>query len=612
MSQQDLTVLRRAAVAIALLVSFLQAVLFAGQPQKLYGALGVGLAIATIVVASRRIVTNADRNIGTLIFLCCLQSGLFVMHLASSQPPWSFRLLTVAIALVYLAMALSMVLVSARVLTSNAILLAFSVATGGFITEAALELQAPSQDMKSTTPIPEYSWRMDPHPTLGQINPPYSHMATYYPGNPRNYFKQEDIEAVMWRLEVHDANEATFLRPHGNQKQEVLRVEITKAGTQTNGHIQLNQTNLKLVSQHRYKLTFRGRADNTRNASVGLTRAHEPWTDLGLYRSVLLRPDWQSFEEEFVATADDDNAKIIFDLGGSAISAEFSDVSLLSLEDGQLVRPNVKARYSVEYDFNALGCRDRDYAIPRQPGVFRILLLGDSFTLGIGVHEEHTVAKQLERMLGQNKQRLGRFRSYEVINCGATGYDTRAERLFYELIGSKYQPNLVLVLMVWNDDMSWTEELDHGYAMRQRSKLESLFYIAGKVQDYRYRRPPSDFSRSVEEILRLDTEVRANGARLGVVIFRVDSDYAGTTPYGQLWNRLTETVVSGLKNKDIPILDLGKALCPTPCEQLADYPPPSSWHPNEIAHAVAAQEILSFLQKAFKSDNVRLTARART
>ena len=112
-----------------------------------------------------------------------------------------------------------------------------------------------------------------------------------------------------------------------------MRVDIKKAGTHTDWHIQLNQAPLKVESNHRYRLSFRARADNTRNVLLGFARAHEPWTGLGLYKSLVLNPQWNSYQEEFVAIADDDNGKIHFDLGGNTVSAEFADVKLYRLGD---------------------------------------------------------------------------------------------------------------------------------------------------------------------------------------------------------------------------------------------------------------------------------------
>lgn len=143
----------------------------------------------------------------------------------------------------------------------------------------------------------------------------------------------EDSRAAKWDLKVHEGNEATLIVSHESPEREVLRVDIKKAGTQTGWHIQLNQAPLKVQTGHRYSATFRARADSARNVFLGFARAHDPWTDLGLYRSIALSPEWSRFQEEFVATADDDNARILFDLGGSSFSAEFADVKLIRIGD---------------------------------------------------------------------------------------------------------------------------------------------------------------------------------------------------------------------------------------------------------------------------------------
>lgn len=62
--------------------------------------------------------------------------------------------------------------------------------------------------------------------------------------------------------------------------------------------------------------------------------------------------------------------------------------------------PNRTARVrGVELTTNSLGLRDREIAPQRSAGVFRILMLGDSFVEGRGLTLEQTVAKQAEGML---------------------------------------------------------------------------------------------------------------------------------------------------------------------------------------------------------------------
>jgi Carbohydrate binding domain len=70
----------------------------------------------------------------------------------------------------------------------------------------------------------------------------------------------------MARKQLHRLQlPATLVSSHQSPEQEVVRVDIEKAGTQTGWRIQLNQAPLKVESNHRYSLSFRVRADRIRN-----------------------------------------------------------------------------------------------------------------------------------------------------------------------------------------------------------------------------------------------------------------------------------------------------------------------------------------------------------
>jgi glycosyltransferase involved in cell wall biosynthesis len=120
-----------------------------------------------------------------------------------------------------------------------------------------------------------------------------------------------------------------------------VRIAIEKMATVTSSDIQLNIPFYKLQEHHRYVLRFQAKADNPRSLHFGLAEAHPPWTSLGLYQRMDLTQEWQRFEVEFVATADDDNARIHFDLGAAAFSVELSSPCLRHLSSGQLVEPSL-------------------------------------------------------------------------------------------------------------------------------------------------------------------------------------------------------------------------------------------------------------------------------
>src|SRR5262249_11129127 len=61
----------------------------------------------------------------------------------------------------------------------------------------------------------------------------------------------------------------------------------------------------------------------------------------------------------------------------------------------------VQSEFQVVYRINSHGLRDDEIRLPKPPHVFRILLLGDSFTFGVGVELHETFTKQLGALLNQ-------------------------------------------------------------------------------------------------------------------------------------------------------------------------------------------------------------------
>jgi hypothetical protein len=98
----------------------------------------------------------------------------------------------------------------------------------------------------------------------------------------------------------------------------------------------------------------------------------------------------------------------------------------------------------VEYSHNSKGLRDEEYPYAKPDGIYRILMLGDSFTYGLGVRQSETCADRLETTLKEQG-------SFEVINTGVITYNVTQEVLFYEGEGYKYRPDLVMLMFFRND-----------------------------------------------------------------------------------------------------------------------------------------------------------------
>lgn len=101
------------------------------------------------------------------------------------------------------------------------------------------------------------------------------------------------------------------------------------------------------------------------------------------------------------------------------------------------------------YEINAAGLRDRDYSLAKPPGVYRVIVLGDSTTAGNGIPDvERTYTKVLERLLDE---RAGEGQRFEVLNFGVGGYHPVQEVELLAERGLAYDPDLVIVTFCQND-----------------------------------------------------------------------------------------------------------------------------------------------------------------
>ncbi len=103
----------------------------------------------------------------------------------------------------------------------------------------------------------------------------------------------------------------------------------------------------------------------------------------------------------------------------------------------------------VDVEINSRGLRDYEYSLEKAQGVFRIMILGDSTTLGWGVPLEKSVPKILESEL--NRAGLPGYERAEVINAGVGNYNTVQEVTYYQTQGRAFHPDLVILEYFIND-----------------------------------------------------------------------------------------------------------------------------------------------------------------
>jgi len=148
---------------------------------------------------------------------------------------------------------------------------------------------------------------------------------------------------TAWSIEQHGGCRAAL---HLLGLTAGVRIEITKANS-TRWHIQFKLSGLKVIKGRFYTLTFRAKAPRSREISLNMSQADKPWGALGLQRTVKLGDEWKEFRAGFAATKTENNARLVFQVGGSSTAVELADIKLQTggrngaLKDESIIKGNV-------------------------------------------------------------------------------------------------------------------------------------------------------------------------------------------------------------------------------------------------------------------------------
>jgi len=141
-----------------------------------------------------------------------------------------------------------------------------------------------------------------------------------------------------------------------------------------------------------------------------------------------------------------ESAFIVYDLFTGSLSAQRAPdlgFGIRSWTVHHALRPGYS---SPNVHTNSFGLRSPEVTLPKPAGVFRILLLGDSFTFGLRVQDDEVFARKLEQRLHDEYG----LASVEVVNAGVLSYCPLLEYLQYRLHLHVLEPDLVIL----NFDMS--------------------------------------------------------------------------------------------------------------------------------------------------------------
>jgi hypothetical protein len=141
-------------------------------------------------------------------------------------------------------------------------------------------------------------------------------------GESTNLIRDAGCETVgkpgsPWVIEQHPGAKMRVRNDFDKSGNDIGVVITVEQITGTDWHLQFNQPGLRLRKGEAYVLKFSARSKPALSIGVAVGQAHEPWQNLGLSRGIELTPQPKEFSLTFVATADEENARFSFALGGA-------------------------------------------------------------------------------------------------------------------------------------------------------------------------------------------------------------------------------------------------------------------------------------------------------
>jgi len=257
----------------------------------------------------------------------------------------------------------------------------------------------------------------------------------------------------------------------------------------------------------------------------------------------------------------------------------------------------------VEVARNSLGYRDREVG-PKDPSRYRIAVIGDSFTWGQGIEARERFSNLIEAQLGPR---------YEVLNFGIPGHDMPQHLEVLEQV-LPLAPDFVLLQLYINDfetaamrrpkphpliseaaargwgrsSVLYDMANGHWVQLQEATGLTESYvhYLQRSLAD-----PNAPNAQLAFGMLRQFVEhAKGAGVGVGLVLFPMTDamgPYGAGYPVGFIHDRVRQIAA----DERIPFLDLLPAF--------SSYKDPTSlWvspfdaHPNVVANARAAQEIL--------------------
>lgn len=262
---------------------------------------------------------------------------------------------------------------------------------------------------------------------------------------------------------------------------------------------------------------------------------------------------------------------------------------------------------------NSRGYRDVERSLARPPGGHRIVSLGDSFAWGVGVSYEDAYPQRLERVLTRR-----RAEPWEVVNLARPGMNSAEEARQLADEGLAYDPDVVVLGYCLNDSEDETgaeaRRAEDWEALRETrahpaptglwrsalyrfvaGRLDATFENRRRIAAYQsmYRDDYPGWRTGRESLRTMATLCRRRGIPFVVVVFPLFGNPLGN---GYPFTAIHAKVGSVAREAGARVIDLLPAYRGLRSDLLV-VDGASDEHPNEIAHRIAATEIVSTLNE---------------
>lgn len=273
--------------------------------------------------------------------------------------------------------------------------------------------------------------------------------------------------------------------------------------------------------------------------------------------------------------------------------------------DYELVPNVLRFAYGALISTNSYGMRSPEPSRDASGAVSRIVVLGDSFTFGLGVSNESSYPAVLQELVNGSPPRPSR---YEVLNLGVSAYSTADEAAVLCYKGLPWNPALVVIGYVLNDpetepeqplqsDFRQPEWWQYYEVLRlvMMAKHEWDVWRLGGEDYFRYlhMRTGSKWRSVVKAFASIREMSAPRSIRTLVVIFPMVPPSEVRWEHYEYGDLHEQVSAEAIKN-GFDVLDLRPVFKPyTPAELRVS---PADAHPSAYAHKLAAHAIADKLR----------------